>query len=391
MSSEESSNRVSSVVSWFLVAALVLSSAALPVATGSAKAADAHLAIANVDVSPEDPAPGQQTTIETTITNGRNSPSIVEITDVYVRQPGSSDDIARVEDVGTVTVGGNISVPLSVSFEEPGTKKLRVIVTGKQANGSTVSVRYPLTVDVKEPERPQLEVSAEKAVPGATRSVNVTVANGLDRDLRQVRIVSSSPEVNFSANERVRAQLAAGNATTFRLPASVSEEGTHPVNLTLHYTDRGVQHCVTRTYSTNFAAPSNSGEIVLTDLQATQSGGTLEVSATAGNVGSSSVEGVVVSVANSSSVEQSKYFVGSIDESDFSSFTLRSDVEGNVSSVPVKVRYTVGGVERSFTTDVSVDRRAVRPQPSQEGGLPLLPIGGAAVLLVGAIVFFWRR
>ena len=392
MSSKESSSRGSCILSWFLIAALVISTVALPVTTDSARAADAHIAITNVNVAPEEPAPGQKATVETVIKNGQSSPSIVEITDIYVRRPGDPSDLARVEDVGTVTIGGNITVPLAVSFEESGTKNLRVIVAGRQDDGTYTSVRYPLTVDVKEPKRPQIEVSAEKAVPRATQTVNVTVANGLDRDLRQLRIESSSSVVSFGVNKRVKARLGAGNTATFSFPARVPESGSYPVNLTLHYSDRGIQHNITQTYQVNFESPQNPGEVILTDLQATQSGGILEISATAGNVGSSTVEGVVVSVAEADGVERSTYFVGSIDKSDFSSFTLQSDVVGNVSSVPVKMRYTVGGVEKSFTTDVSVDQQAVNQQPSQGGGFPLLPVGGtASVVLVGIAIYLWRR
>ncbi|WP_396613731.1 hypothetical protein ACH9L7_17810 (plasmid) [Haloferax sp. S1W] len=379
-------------LSLFFVGVLVLSTVVVPLAAQPTKAADAHIGITNVEVTPNDPAPGQQAELVTSIRNGEDSPSVIELTDVYVRRPGSSSDITRIEEVGTIPIGGNVSVPLAVSFEKLGVKNLRIIAIGRLKDGSHVRVQYPLTVHVKEPPRPQLELSVEEAVPGAKRSVNVTVANGLDRDIRQLTVVSSSPEVNFSVNERVNATLAAGKSTTFTFPARVSEAGRHPVNLTLRYTDRGVQHEVTRSYQPSFDSPTNPGKVILTDLQASQTGGTIKISATAGNVGSSTVESVVVEVAESETVDRSKYFIGSIDNSDFSSFTLKSDAKGNVSSVPVTVTYTVGGVQRSFTTEVSVERQAVRQHVPKQSGLPLVPIGGAAsVLLVGAVVYFWRR
>ncbi|UVE52164.1 hypothetical protein KU306_16255 (plasmid) [Haloferax larsenii] len=383
----------SPVAPWFLAAVIVLSTAAAPLLASPAAANGAHIGITDVQVTPDEPAPGQQTELSVSIRNGQNSPSVVDVTDIYVRRPGSSDDITRVEDVGTIPVGENISVPLPVSFDKSGVKDLRVVFAGRLKDGSHVRVRYPLTVDVREPTRPQVELSVEEAVPGATRSVNVTVANGIDRDIRQLKVVSSSADVNFTVNERVKAKLAAGKAVTFDFPARVSEAGQHPVNLTLHYVDRGVHHEISRTYHPRFTSPTNPGKIVLTDVRATQTGGTLEVSATAGNVGSSSVKGVVVEIPDTERVDRSNYFVGSIEDSDFSSFTLKSDVEGNVSSVPVEVSYTVGGVQKSFTTEVDVSRRAVRrPAPQQGGGLPLLPVGGAAsVLLVGAVVYLWRR
>ncbi len=393
MSPRESNDGVGSVLSWLFVAVVVLSAVTVPLATGPAKAAEAHIGISDVTVAPTEPTPGEQTDLEVTIRNGEKSPSVVDVTDVYVRRQGSPTDIARIEDVGTITIGSSISIPVAVSFDEPGSKNLRVVLVGRQNDGSHVRVRYPVTVDVKEVSRPQIELSTEEAVPGATRSVNVTVSNGLTEDIRQLRVVSSSPDVNFGVTERVKPRLKAGNATTFTFPARVDEAGSYPVNVTLQYSNRGEKHELTRTYRPLFSSPTNPGQVILTDVQATQAGGTLEISATAGNVGSDAVEGVVVSVVNSSSVERSNYFIGSIDGSDFSSFTLRTAAQGNVSSVPVEVRYSVGGVEKSVTTSVTVDRQMMRrPVPdSGSGGFPLLPVGGAAaVLLVGAAVYRWR-
>ncbi|MDS0293740.1 COG1361 S-layer family protein [Halogeometricum luteum] len=391
MSSKLNRSR-SSLVPWAVVAAVVLSSVLFPVVAAPADAAGAHLGVTGVEVRPTSPAPGQQTEFEVSIRNGPNSASAVELSDVYVRAVGSTDDVARIEDAGTLPVGGNVTVPLSASFAEPGAKNLRVTVVGRQSDGSVVRARYPVTVEVEEPNRPQLELSAEEAVSGSRRPVNVTVANGLERDIRQLRVETASDRVNFSVNERVRARLRAGNTTTFTFPARISEPGAYPVDLTLHYVDNGVERSVSRTYEANFDAPTNPGELVLTDVQATQRGGTLELSATAGNVGSSTVEGVVVSVPEASGVEGSRYFVGSVEQSDFSSFTLTSNVEGNVSSVPVEVTYSVGGVERSFTDSVEVDRRVVRRQSPQQGGLPLVPIGGAVLVLVlAAGAFVWWR
>jgi hypothetical protein len=346
-----------------------------------------------VSVSPEQPFPGQATTIETTIRNGRNSSQVVEITDLYVRRPGSAEDVARVEDLGTVSVGRELTVPLTVSFEEQGLKNLRVIITGRDQDGNHVTAKYPVTVDVEEPDRPQLEVSTQEAVPGATRPVNVTLANGRDRDITQLQVVVSSPAVNFSVDRRVEARLRAGNTTTFSFPSRVSEAGTHPVNVTLVYAYQGVQRRISRTVQTTFDAPANPGAVRLTDLQATDRGSSVELSATAGNVGTSDVEGVVVSISETQRVNGANYFVGSIEGSDFSSFTLSTSVDGNVSTVPVEVTYVTGGVEQSFTREVDVEQAASRERPPKQDGPPLRPLVGAGVLLVVvvSVVYLWRR
>lgn len=486
--------------SWSVVALLLVLAAVAPFAAGTASAAS-DVAITNVTVSSEQPAPGQLVEIRTTVRGATNESEAVEITDVYVRPEGGSGEKARVEDVGTVTGGRSLTVPLTVAFDEAGVKDLRVFVAGRTPDGEFVQRKYPLTVvvggngpglnveaenpsvggetavsvnvsngaaeeirdvrlvvngsnvDVENPrriaavlepggersftyaatflrnasstldatlryttaggqirtvservtigtdrlsatgERPQVELSVQEAVPGATRPVNVTVANGLDREVRQLRVVAASPEAEFEVTERVRANVSAGEAVTLRFPASVEAAGTHPVNVTLAYTDEGVRRRVTRTFEASFGAPPNPAEVTLTSVEAVSTGGTVEISATAGNVGSTEAEAVVASVGNASEVESADYFVGDVDASDFASFTLRANVDGNVSSVPLEVRYVVDGVERTTTTEVPVERRVVdRPAPESGGGFPVVPVVGLAVVLVlGAVGYRkWR-
>ena len=482
---------------WLLVVLAVLV-AVVPPATGTAPAADSGIAITNVTVSTERPVPGQLTEIRTTVRNAGNRSGAVEITAVYVRPRGEPDDRARARNIGTVTAGQRLTVPLSLTFEDPGVKDLRVYVVARTSDGEFVRRQYPLTVvvggegpglnvDAEDPslggetavsinvtngaaerirdvrllvdgtnvsvenpkriaavlesgsersfaytatfagapstvnatlryttaegqtrtvsertrigaerfadadERPQVELSVPDAVPGATRPVNVTVANGLDRDVRQLRVVASSPEATFDVSERVRARLAAGEDVTLRFPASVEAAGTYPVDVTLAYTDEGVRRRATRTFRASFGAPANPAEVVLTGTEAVASGGSLEVSATAGNVGSTGAEAVVVSVGDTSAVAPADYFVGSVDASDFASFTVRTSLVGNVSSVPLEVRYVVDGIERSYTTEVPVERR-VTERPDDGGGLPVVPAVGAVGLLALVAVVYraWR-
>jgi hypothetical protein len=492
--------RRSPISAWSLVALLLVLAAVAPFAAGTVSAAS-DIAITNVTVSTERPAPGQLVEVRTTVRSSTNQSKAVEITDVYVRPEDSPGDKARVGNIGTVTGGQSLTVPLTLTFDDPGVKNLRVFVVGRTPDGEFVQRKYPLTVVVggdgpglnlraEDPsvggetavsvnvtngaaeairdvrlvvngsnvavdnprriaavlgpgversftytatflrnvpstvettlryttaggqtrtvtervsigtdrlsasgERPQVELSVQEAVPGATRPVNVTVANGLDREVRQLRVVASSPTAEFDVTEQVRANLSAGEAVTLRFPASVEEAGTHPVNVTLVYTEDGVRRRTMRTFQASFRAPPNPAEVALTSVEAVATGGSVEISATAGNVGSTEAEAVVASVGDAPAVAPADYFVGDIDASDFASFTLRTSLDGNVSSVPLEVRYVVDGVERTATTEVRVERRVVdRPDRQSGSGFPVVPaVGIVVVLVLGAVGYrVWR-
>ncbi|RXK49297.1 hypothetical protein [Halorientalis pallida] len=237
---------------------------------------------------------------------------------------------------------------------------------------------------------PQLALSVADGLPGTNRPVNVTVANGLEGDLSQVEVAVDSPVATFTASERVTSQLTAGETTDFRFPARVTESGSYPVTVTLNYTDDGTRKQVTERFQAAFDAPPNPGAIELTGVEAVARGGTLEITATASNVGSDEVKSVIVSTGEAENVGRKKYFVGSVDASDFSSFTLEPSVRGNVSTVPVEVSYVVDDVRRNYTTEIPVTQAAAPDRSPQRGGLPIVPIL-VVVAVIAAVVIYRRR
>jgi hypothetical protein len=233
-------------------------------------------------------------------------------------------------------------------------------------------------------DRPQLQVDVEEAVAGASRPVTVTVANGLGNEVRQLELNVSSPDVTFQSNTRVRSVLQAGGTAELAFSAVAEESGVYPVQVTFDYRDDGVQQQVTRTFDVEFAPPSNPGRVQLTDVDAVAEGDSLELSATASNVGSERVESVIVSLPDSADVSGREYFVGGIDGSDFSSFTISTTVDRNVTSVPVEVTYVVDGVQKTVTTEVAVEQTALRQasESSDGGSVPLIPIAVVGVLVI---------
>lgn len=341
-----------------------------------------------INVGVSDPTVESEAPLTVNVSNGDQT----ELRDLELTVAGSTvefDNSRRLD--ATLAAGSDRQFDFDATFTEAGRHPIEATLRYTTVSAERRTLRDRSVVDVvRSVERPQIEVAVADAVPGATRPMNVTIANGLDSEIRQVRVVADSPTADFEVTERVRSTLAAGGNATFQYPASVTEAEPHTVNVTLHYTNDGARQHATRRIETSFGAPANPGEITLTDVDAMTRGSNLEISATASNVGSSDVEAVVVS-ADGERVAAADYFVGGVDASDFASFTLSTTVEGNVSTVPVQVTYVVDGVERSFTRDVPVSQ-AVPAGPDRDGGggLPVLPVL-ALVVVVGAAAVGYRR
>jgi hypothetical protein len=354
----------------------------------------AAIAVSNVTASTETPTAGEPFSLRVTVSNYEGSGGAATLNELVVVVGGERQYIA--DDLGRLTPGSQTTVTVPVTVAERGQQTIVVQVYGSSRDG-LVNTRAPFVVDARDPQRPGLSVSVPDAVAGATRDVNVTVANGADGPVENLvlRADSGADAVAFDESTRVLGRMAAGETRTFSFPARVTETGDYAVDVSLAYTDDGARREVTERFETRFGAPSNPGRVILSGVEATRRGGTVELSATASNVGGTEVGGVVVAVPATETVRPQTYFVGSVEASGFSTFTLRTSATGDVSTLPVEVTYVTGGVERSTTTEVAVRGGAPpeRPADAGGGGSPLSLAGlapvalGLVALVVGGVLY----
>lgn len=335
--------------------------------------------------------PGDRTTVNVSVANGLEG----EVRDVELALSSTNvsfDERARV--ASSVAGGASRSFSFTATPNSLGSHPIDATLEYTTENGTRREVTRHLDVLFRAPDLDgDVDVAANvaTAMPGTETTLNLTVANGLDRTIRQFEVRIAADGASIEQRRRVGTRLESGAERTFEFAVSRPEAGEQPIDVAVSYTTaNGVESRLARTLSTRFDAPANPGEISLTGVDAVQRGGSLELSATASNVGSTDVEAVVVSIGDPGRIAPADFFVGSVEGSDFASFTLTTDVAGNVSSVPVEVTYVVDGLEQSFTTDVAVEREVVRI-PDRGGGLPLLPIAGAVVLAaLVALAYRWR-
>ena len=347
-----------------------------------------------VAVDAESGEPGESRTVSVNLSNGLEQ----TVRNVELRLAGDRIDVSDTRRVSAAVSGGATETfEFTVTPEAETSLPVRIelaYTTDGERRGVDYELQTDFSSDVEPTEHPQLQLDVQEAVPGATRSVNVTVANGLEQGVRQVGVTVSSPAVRFNSNEQVRSTLQAGGTTQLQFSAVAEEAGNYPVNVTLVYRDDGVQQRVTRTFQADFSAPSNPGQITLTGVEAVARGDTVELSATASNVGSESVDSVVVTIPDSADVTGTDYFVGGVDASDFSSFTVSTTAGENVSTLPVEVTYVVDNVEKTLTAEVPVQRQTIqRPSRSSSsgGGVPLIPIAAVGVLVIVLAVAYRVR
>ncbi|QCC48893.1 hypothetical protein DV707_07270 [Halobellus limi] len=370
----------------------------------TATAANPAVQLSSVSVSPEDPNTGERVTIDATISNLENSDTTVEVRDVYVRTPGTTDEYARLEEVGSIAPGGSLSIPISTTFESAGEKRLNVNVVVQDEDGDYHRYTYPVYVDVTEPNV-RADLSSRTDADSGTTSVSLT--NFGNADLSDVEITARVGGEVVARNFLFDVAPESNRTTTFDTDDYASET----VRFVATYDAAGESHETTLSVELDDRTEI-PGEIRLTAVETTRTGSGVTIEGDAANLGGTDAESVLVSVGDADGVRPAspsgEYFIGAIDASEFATFELTAAADQNASSVPVEIAYIVDNERVTTTQRVSIDgdspSSGVDPAagsgdrrpgggPGDSGGLQLTVIGGVAVvvLVVGAGVYLWRR
>jgi hypothetical protein len=185
-----------------LVVVLIFSSA---VGISLAAVPDNRVAITDTTVSPDTPAAGAPTTISATIRLSGGSSSPAALDSVAILDDGET--LGEATDLGSLSAGETLTVPVTVYFANPGTRNLTVVATVTDNDGESTTARRPLSLAV-ESGAPQLEVEADSLVEGADTSASVTVSNPTTTPLRDVTV--SFLDIDGERTTRTIATLDAG-------------------------------------------------------------------------------------------------------------------------------------------------------------------------------------
>lgn len=225
------------------IALASLPAGSLAVGTNTTSQEASSVSITDVSVSPDDVAPGERVTIRATLKNLETSQSNVEIDSVRVRERklGGNFERTRVRNLGSLNPGASTTVPLTVKFDEPGTKRLLVTFNVVNEQEQRIRVTYPVVVDVTE-QHPQLDIGVNDTVASVNERGRVTIANGLDTTARNVVLtVSGNGALTVENPRTVRPELESGASTTARFRYEADSPGTYRVRALLRYNVPGGQ------------------------------------------------------------------------------------------------------------------------------------------------------
>jgi hypothetical protein len=368
-----------------------------------------------VVVEPSDPAlevavdravAGVETRAAVTVSN----PATTPVRDLLV----TLETRGAIEDRRVVpTLAGGESTTVNVTFRPPeaGTAVLDVSLAYTTGTGERTDTEYvrqlrvdPLREDVGVAISPVSEDTQEVTDAGqlgallggggATQQddegedrptrVSVEVTNFGNAPVREVVV---TPRVDDrTLPRRAVDPLAPGESATVEVDLAGVAPGELVAETSYRVADR------TGSASGRFDYRPPVGRVTVTDVALSfTEDGTLTVTGNAGNTGRAELTGVVVAVGESEGVSpaypQRDYFVGTVEGSEFAPFELTADIDAeSAESIPVHVRYTVDGEQRTRTVELPYDGD---PAPSEQGrqrGLGGLPVSLVALGVAGGLL-----
>ncbi len=192
----------------------------------------ARVAVSDATVAPATPTAGAPTTVTATVRLSGGSTSAVTLDRVELVR---SDDetVATVSDLGSLSAGETLTVPVTATFETPGEHDLRVEATVTDAEDDEVTVTRPVSV-VIERGMPQVAFDIPNAVVGADSPVQATVSNPTNAAIRNLSVMINAPAEGERRMREIPV-LAAGATTTLNFSVRPQSTGQQQLRASVSY------------------------------------------------------------------------------------------------------------------------------------------------------------
>jgi len=351
--------------------------------------------------------PATESRVNVTVANG----AAANISNLRLTLAGSNatvDDPSRVN--ASLARGRERVVEYDVDFDGPGAHPLTATLTYRDPDGNRRTVSASRTFDV-ESAVVDAELDATVVRENDTARIDASLTNFGNVRLEEVRLRAESD------GETVARRLVGDVAAESTREVSVDESSLPPGPVTLRatYEASGDRHETTRTVE---FAPTTAGNITLTGIEVTPTGGAIRLAGSASNTGETAVTGAVVSVVETERVTPvpptKDYFVGNVPAGEFTSFELTARLAGNrTDAVPIRISYIADGEQHARVVEVTVadagaggaagpggDAPAPDGPPGGGGGffglgridvIGLLLRLGVVVAVGSGLVYWWRR
>lgn len=350
------------------------------------------VAITDVEVSPEQPAPNEPAIYYVTVEN--NADSIYEIDKINI-DPERIYDPDPFYEIGGIPPGESIQIPISVKFDNTGLHRTQVVVEGDIGTQQIIR-RYPAPVIVRD-RGPHISLSTEEPTVNAGTELTVHVTNGEEKAVQNVVLTVQGENIDLNTTNQITPEIPGEEEwySTFRyIPQSV---GKTDLTAELEYTtNTGYTKTITESLTVDVDKPSEqlnvdgslgSPTIQLTGIEVKSEKGHTVITGSASNLGTDPIESVLVRAVETETVTPTNpnrdFFIGTVPGSDFGTFDLTAELSGDATQIPIEVTYISDGNRITKRTEIEAPSTTnTNPDSSSEPSILIYAIGGVTLLAV---------
>jgi len=321
------------------------------------------------------------------VSNGLDSP--IQNVELTIEDSDGTIEISDSQSVlAELPAGETTAADFEYEADEPGTHEVlaRVQYTGPGTQRRQVNETF--TLDVK-PLQGNVTLAATQ---DAGSTVSVEIINSRNVPIENVMIDGVAP--NATVSSHLIKEIPAQSSRTVQLNTSLDSQRA-TLEMTASYKVGNTE----TTVSDEVVVRSVPGRIELTGVEIRPENGRLVISGSASNIGLEAANSVIVRVIDTDQVTPAaparEYFVGTVPSSDFVSFEVSAQVNGQVSAIPLEVTYLVDDQKYTRVVRVPYESTDTTQTPAPEAsGISLFPVvfGTVLVVGVGAIMYIgWRN
>jgi len=373
--------------------------------------------VSGYDITPAVFYPGETGTVTVHVTNAAN-------TSVTVSQPNLMEPHLHINNLGSFTTATQLGPGQTYDFN--------FVVTAEGSDGTyfplfTVSpsdiwqesaIHSTLKFKIDSTEiRGSIATKPDNFALNTKDMVNVSIVNPRTGDIANVMVVPESDGAQISPQESFVGTVRAGSSV--QVPFAITPDKAATVTFHISYYNGDNKRTFDVPLTLNIADNKQGAQIVVNNIESTDSGGTTTLKGDVTNNGLTAAKSVLVTVGNPAKPidPNPQYAIGNLNPDDFSSFEVTYTKAGP-GAVPIIVQFkdADGNV---FTQQVQTDGNNASAYgsgsqggaPGSSGGsafnrrggggmfgsfgsglnqVPVIPIAAILVLIV-ALLVAWRK
>ena len=302
-------------------------------------------------------------------------------------------------DVGLLGPGDYIRLTFNIKANENASNGMHFLELEVVGGSDMYNLNYRIPVKVDDRD---LKIIVSDMPPTLMReysTINVEVVNLRPNDITGVIVNPKGNDIGFFPANVFVGTIAGGNKSTatFTLNTMASTRGNKEMQFSTSYFNGDNLHTSSDTnYSIDVVDQS---ALILSALEVENTGNVYSITGDINNFGTTDAKNVMISVMATDNVTPvqpyEKYFVGTLESDDFSSFELSASTQGsNVDEIPLLIEFrNTNNAYAYIKENISVQKRTV-PVSSDSGGMSFIMIGLVAVVciaVIGIIVYSWKK